>query len=157
MRAKSAKDFRLKVQIPKEEVEQIWLVNWLRKRYPHLKFSASANGGSRHIAEAVKFKRMGVSKGFPDIEIPVARKSYHGLYIELKRQEGGVLKKEQKEWLAFLSAEGNLAVRCDGFKEAANLIEDYLGDWKPKIIFKEDDFDDSEPLPSFTGLQGGCK
>lgn len=133
--------FKLKVQCPKEDYEQICLITWIKKRYPGIRVNGSANGGSRHIAEAAKFKRMGVSKGYPDLTIPIARKSYHGLYIELKRKEGGVMSPEQKDWLAFLNAEGNLALRANGFQEAANIIEDYLGDWKAKVIFK-DAFDD---------------
>lgn len=132
------KPFKLKMQIPKEDYEQICLATWLDRK--GILYTASANGGSRYMAEAVKLKRMGVKKGYPDITIPIARKGYHGLYIELKRVSGGILSPEQKMWLAKLNAEGNLALRANGFQEAANIIEDYLGDWKPTVI--KDDFED---------------
>lgn len=80
------KAFQLKVQVPKEDHEQICLASWLDRK--GILFTASANGGSRYMAEAVKLKRMGVKAGFPDITIPIARKGYHGLYIELKRISG---------------------------------------------------------------------
>lgn len=141
---KTRKKFRLKVQVPKEDYEQICLASWLDRK--GVLYTASANGGSRHIGEALKFRRMGVKKGYPDITIPIARKAYHGLYIELKRVSGGVLSDEQRVWLRKLAREGNLAVRANGFLEAKKIIEDYLGDWKPDDTIMDDFSDDCESL-----------
>ena len=85
------------------------------------------NGGMRSKAEAVRFKRIGVKAGVPDLCLPVARKGYHGLYIELKRQKGGKLSEDQKKWLDDLFAQGYLAVRCDGADEAIGILSNYLG------------------------------
>jgi len=116
--------FKLKIVIPPEETEQIWLADWLRAK--KILFTSSANGGSRHPAEGRKFKRMGVRKGWPDIEIPYARKSYHGLYIELKRVEGSVISVDQKICLRQLTENGYLATVAFGFNEARQIVDDYL-------------------------------
>lgn len=84
------------------------------------------NGGSRNKAEAARLKAEGVKKGVPDICLPVPRGGYHGLYIELKRQKGGRLSEEQKEWLRFLSAQGYKAVACMGWEDAMGVIDEYL-------------------------------
>jgi hypothetical protein len=92
----------------------------------NIKHSASANGGYRHPLEALKFKRMGVSKGWPDLTIPYKRKHYGGLYIELKRLRGGVISEEQKEWLDFLKTQDYYATVANGFDEAKDIIVKYL-------------------------------
>ncbi len=116
--------FRLKQYIPPEQDEQIVFADWLRAK--KIKFSASANGGSRHLLEAVKLKRMGVSKGYPDVSIPLARKGYHGLYIELKRVKGGVVSPEQQEWGEYLMSEGYAWHVANGASEAIKIVLDYI-------------------------------
>jgi VRR-NUC domain len=75
----------------------------------------------------MKLKRMGVSAGFPDIEIPLPIPGlYHGLYIELKRQKGGFLSDAQLDWLKYLNGQGYHAVRANGFEEAKQVVLDYL-------------------------------
>ena len=44
----------------------------------------------------------------------------------MKRQKGGRLSPEQKEWIDGLFSQGYLAVRCDGADEAIGLLERYL-------------------------------
>lgn len=85
------------------------------------------NGGSRTKAEAGRFKAEGVKSGVPDICLPVAREQYHGLYIELKRREGGRLSEAQKLWIEALRKLGYWAIVCRGWEEAAREIERYLG------------------------------
>jgi hypothetical protein len=98
-----------------------------------IRFTASANGGSRNLIEAAKFKRMGVSPGFPDIFIPIPifpyrvdEKGYHGLFIELKRKSGGKLSDYQIDWLEFLRQQGYWADCCAGFDEAKDVVLRYL-------------------------------
>lgn len=54
------------------------------------------------------------------------RCGYHALFIELKRQKGGTLSANQKQWLGKLLKAGNLAVWCNGFDEAKAVIVRYL-------------------------------
>jgi hypothetical protein len=107
-----------------ESLEQIRFVAWVKKL--GYRVSASANGGSRHLLEAVKLKSMGVSKGFPDIEIPFPSGKYHGLYIEMKRTKGGRLSNEQREWLSYLREKGYYAECAMGFEEAKEIFNHYV-------------------------------
>lgn len=110
--------------IPSEEKDQIALSTWLKMQ--GIRFTASANGGKRHLWEAMKFKRMGVSSGFPDIFVPIPSGGYHGLFIELKRKSGGKVSNVQIEWLAFLRGQGYFAEVCIGFEEAKKTVLSYL-------------------------------
>jgi hypothetical protein len=115
----------------KESDEQRTLFEWatlMEPRLPELrKLYAIPNGGLRNKAVAVRLAAEGVKRGVPDTCLPVARKGYHGLYIELKRRKGGRLEPEQKDWIDFLTEQGYKAVVCRGFDEARLVIEDYLG------------------------------
>ena len=84
------------------------------------------NGGKRGKAEAARFKRMGVKPGVPDMFLPVARGGYHGLFIELKRQDGGRVSIDQQAWLTRLGVNGYCAVVCKGWDEAREMIVKYL-------------------------------
>lgn len=55
------------------------------------------NGGSiKSAREGLKFKRMGVRKGVPDLFLSLPTNEYHGFYIELKKK-GGKPSEEQLE------------------------------------------------------------
>ena len=115
---------RTVTKIPTETQEQIKLATWLSKQ--GIKFTASANGGSRSYLEAAKLKRMGVSAGFPDIFIPIPSGPYHGLLIELKREIGGKVSDSQICWLQYLREKGYYAEVCKGFEEAKEVVLQYL-------------------------------
>lgn len=117
-----------KLQETSEHDEQVNLINWFATQYPKYatRLVATPNGGARNIVVAKKLKSEGVRKGFPDLNLPVAKKGFHGLYIELKKTKGGKLSEEQREWLAFLNNEGYKAVCCHGWDEARAVIVDYM-------------------------------
>lgn len=117
--------FKLREKIPTEKEEQIKLFVWLRKN--NIFGFSIPNGGRRNYYEAISLNRQGLTKGIPDLCIPMAFKGKHSLYIELKRQGGGSrVSEEQKYILERLNELGNLAVVCYGFEEAKKVIEDYL-------------------------------
>lgn len=87
---------------------------------------ANPNGGLRDIGTAIKLKAEGVKKGVPDLFLPLAKKGYHGLFIELKTETGRA-SKEQKDWIEKLNANGYLAVICVGYKSAIETIKNYTG------------------------------
>lgn len=89
---------------------------------------AIPNGGYRDLIEAVNLKRSGVQSGVPDICIPLPNKSHHGLYIELKRKEGGRVSDSQQYWIDLLNKQGYLAVVCEGSDAAKIIIEKYIAD-----------------------------
>jgi hypothetical protein len=67
-----------------------------------------------------------VRAGVPDFALDVARGGYHGLRIELKRRVGGALSPAQRDWIAWLTSQGYLAVVCRGWEEARDKLVEYL-------------------------------
>ncbi len=85
------------------------------------------NESKRSQAYGAKMKRMGLRKGFPDLFLPMARKGFHGLFIELKRDRHSPPTKEQLGWIDKLNKEGYRAVICHGIDETIAEIKDYTG------------------------------
>lgn len=88
-------------------------------------------GSSKAVkVRAIKMKKMGASKGFPDllVFIPVYGKTgeidcYQMCAIEMKRKKGSTTSKEQKEWLKILQASGAMCAVCKGADEAIAFVE----------------------------------
>lgn len=87
---------------------------------------ATLNGVRLPIGLARKMSRAGLKAGPLDINIDVARGSFHGCRIELKRKKGGVVTEVQKAWIERLRAEGYMAEVAHGAQQAITLIEQYL-------------------------------
>lgn len=120
-----------------EAVEQTQLflwASWQSGLYPELNMLYHIpNGGSRNKIEAANLKKQGVKSGVPDLCLPVARKEYHGLYIEMKVGKNKP-SDNQKRWISDLNEQGYRAEVCYGWEEAAKVISDYLGIGKGKSI-----------------------
>jgi hypothetical protein len=114
-----------------EATAQAKLVAYLRRN--NILFYHVPNGGYREKREAWALKGQGVQPGVPDIVIPIARKPYHGLYIELKRQSGGVISSAQEWWLKQLVMQNYRAKVAKGFEEALREVLNYLSlpKWEP--------------------------
>ena len=116
--------------VPLEDAEQRIIFRWAAMEtaaHPELGLLyAIPNGGKRAIKTAIALKAQGVKSGVPDMCLPVARGGYHGLYIELKRQKGGVVSETQKSWITALAEQGYKAVVCRGADEAIRTIKEYL-------------------------------
>lgn len=121
------KDKRL---LPSEGEEQARLFSWAQMHsveYPELALLFHIpNGGKRGKAEAARFKAEGVKAGVPDLFLPVARGGYHGLFIELKRLDGGTVSQAQRAWVKRLTDENYCAFVARGWEEAARTIRTYL-------------------------------
>lgn len=121
------KDKRL---LPTEGEEQARLFSWCKmyeREWPELALLFHIpNGGSRNKAEAGRFKAEGVKAGVPDLMLPVARGDKHGLFIEMKRLDGGRVRPEQKAWMEKLQAQGYEAVVCRGWEGASEALVRYL-------------------------------
>lgn len=115
---------------PDEWRQQAAIFEWAETmlyKYPKLwLLNGSLNGVRLSVGQAVKAKRCGMRKGYPDISLNVARKGYHGLFIELKKKKGGTVSREQQEWLDRLSMQGYFAIVCRGYDSAVKAIEDYI-------------------------------
>ena len=115
---------------PTEEQEQAAVIEWrdlMLPQFPELEdLIHIPNGGWRSKSEAVRLKKIGVKPGVSDLFLPSPVGKYHGLWIEMKRQQGGRLRPDQKDWLDRMNRKGYLALRADGAEEAGELIYRYL-------------------------------
>ena len=115
---------------PTEEQEPAAVMEWamrMEKQAPELALLFHiANGGDRHPAVAAKLKKQGVKPGVPDLFLPVARGTAHGLYVEMKRQKGGRVSEDQKAWMEALTQQGYVCVVAHGAEEACDVIWHYL-------------------------------
>lgn len=112
-----------KTFVPSEDQEQATVVEWLRLH--DIRFTHVPNGGNRHIITGARLKRLGVSKGFPDLLIvdpPPSQPGKVGTVIEMKRRQGGRLTIEQKRWLDDLKARNWYVAVCHGAGEAIDLL-----------------------------------
>lgn len=114
-----------------EEEEQIALLQRLRyaeARCPELALLfAIPNGGWRFPKTAARLKAAGVKAGVPDLFLPVARRNFHGLFIEMKRLKGGVVSDAQLDWITDLEAQGYAVYVCRGWWDAWKKLCWYLG------------------------------
>lgn len=120
---------RMKLQ-PREDDEQATVVRWagtMTDRHPELSLLyAIPNGSYKGPAAANRFKTTGLRAGVPDLHLPVARGGYHGLWLELKRQHGGIVSDVQTWWHDRLRDEGHRVAVCRGAEPAIRLLMDYL-------------------------------
>ena len=109
------------MNVPSEHDEQVAFLQWW-KRNPKTKgdrIFAVPNGGHRSKRTASMLKAEGVCPGVPDLFVPV-----RSLWIEMKRQKGGVLSKNQKDWIDYLQLIGNTVIVARGWEDAVRQIEE---------------------------------
>ena len=104
-------------RIPTEHEEQRKFVSWFRKTYPGVRIFAIPNGGARSKATAMKLVCEGVSAGVPDLFVPA-----WALWIEMKRQKGGSVSLEQKDWHQYLISIGHKVLIAKGFADAVDKL-----------------------------------
>ena len=108
---------------PTEHEEQREFVQWVRQTYPGVRIFAIPNGGARGAATAGRLKAEGVSPGVPDLCIPA-----WGLWVEMKRQKGGVVSAEQKDWISYLQSVQQCVLVCRGADDAKAQIQAFLNE-----------------------------
>lgn len=111
------------VRIPTESEEQIAFLDWMRYQHPTVKFFSVPNGFfSNNFGMIQKLKKEGLTKGVMDIFI-----MEWGVALEMKRQKGGVLSPEQKEWKEYLEEKcGMKVIVAKGCQDAVNQVMEYL-------------------------------
>lgn len=107
---------------------------WLHRRVEKSDQSLAKHGLTKKsdpqekpLLEAARMKAAGVKPGVPDMFLPVAREGCHGLYIELKRRDGGRVSTEQTAWMDALARQGYKTALCHGWDAAREEIQRYLG------------------------------
>ncbi len=101
-----------------EHLQQVRLVSWFRRSYPGIRVFAIPNGGARSGVQGASLKAEGVSPGVPDLFVPEWL-----LWVELKREKGGVVSPVQKDWIAYLESIGHRVIVGRGFEDAKRQIE----------------------------------
>ena len=110
---------------------------WIKAQYPHLIFKSDTTSGMKlSIGQAMQNKMLQSERGYPDLFIAEPRAEYHGLFIELKKDDSiykkdGTLRenihvKEQDLVLDKLREKGYYATFACGFENARNIIRYYL-------------------------------
>lgn len=122
---------RIIIKRPTEEQIQIQLLSWVNQEaiqfFPELQYLFHVpNGHLRDERIGARLKRAGVKKGVPDLWLPVPKGPYHGLIIELKRDEKSATSPEQRKWIAALNDMGYRAEICIGLENARMTILNYL-------------------------------
>jgi hypothetical protein len=87
------------IPIQSEANLQQQCVKWFDMQYPQYSrylFHIRNGGSIKSAREGLKFKRMGVRKGIPDLFLSLPTSEWHGMYIELKKK-GGKPSHEQLE------------------------------------------------------------
>lgn len=113
-----------------ETQHQISLMQWWTAVHAHYGLPISAlyhapNEGLRTNMYGAKLKKLGLRKGFPDIQLLTPSGGYGMLFIELKSEHGKPTP-EQAEYLDYLRSRGYAACLCYGWDAARRCIEDYL-------------------------------
>ena len=125
-----------KVPVPKEDEEQIAFVTWCHLQGIIVHHSGNEIGGSSAAVKvrAIKMKKMGTSKGFPDLLcfLPVPSlidgkiDSYQPVAIEMKRVKGSTTSPEQKKWLQILELAGIPCAVCKGCQAAIDFVKSQM-------------------------------
>ena len=108
-----------------EQLLQESFVRYIQLRYPNTRFCASLGGIRTSMTQAIKAKKGGYVRGFPDMQIMVAKGGFFGLFIEFKTEKGRV-SSYQKQWLDDLNKEGYCAVVCKGINDAIETLDLYM-------------------------------
>jgi hypothetical protein len=128
-----------KLPCPTEFEEQSTVIKWAReiaRAFDDNRLEllhGDSSGVCTSIGQAVKMKRAGSIRGWPDLFLPVPREAHPGqyyccgLFIELKRVSGGVVSADQRAVHDLLRKNGYRVEVCRGAIEAEQVIVDYLG------------------------------
>lgn len=122
----------------KEQDIHIAICTYIKVKYPNVIFTSESSGLRVSMYQAKLLKKMRSCAGLPDIMIFEPRKSYYGLFLEVKRDNFAVYKKdggivsnthiqEQEEIIHRLNQRGYLASFVRGFDDAKALVDYYLG------------------------------
>lgn len=122
----------MKNTTPLEKEEQINFVTYCELN--NIKVISTQNGfkmpkqSFNWAAYSNTLKRMGMRKGFPDLIVLARNESqtHEVLFIEMKRQKGGTVRPEQKEWINTLDNLNYCVGIAYGYNSAINILNNYL-------------------------------
>ena len=146
---------------PESEVQLHTAVcDYIRIKHKEVIFRTDHAAGMKlSKAQAVRHSRLQQSRAYPDLFIAEPRAGYHGLFIEIKRENTTIFKqngelvanqhiKEQAFMLQKLIAKGYLATFGVGFDHIVQIIDEYLG--LPAPSYQHPEFTIPLPKPKKT-------
>lgn len=124
----------------REETIHENICNYIRVQYPDVIFFSDSSGLRLPMGLAVKAKKLRSSRGIPDLFICRGEGPFHGLFIEIKKEDATVYLqngrmsqdkhiREQDGILRLLRREGYFACFGIGFDDCKNIVDNYL--YKP--------------------------
>jgi hypothetical protein len=120
---------RARSALPTEAEEQRAVLAWaaaLRGRFPELALLYASPQGELYRQQHWRPSVAGLSPGIPDLHLPVARRGFHGLWIEMKRKKGGRLSDAQIWWGEQLRLQGHQVIVAAGAERAIAWLQRYL-------------------------------
>lgn len=90
------------------------------------------NEAKRSFSVVAHMKKLGLTKGVPDVMVAIPKGGYHGLFIEFKSAKGRV-RPEQAAFHEKLRAQGYCVEVCRDSLEAIKLFQDYLQNRENKV------------------------
>lgn len=120
-----------------EHTAQALVVNWLDLQYPEVVFFAVPNGAKLGGTQAQRYgivnklKAEGLTPGVPDLIILAPRGKFHACLVEMKKEKGGRLSENQKEFMARAESAGYYTIVGRGYDHAREMLEEYLSWEKP--------------------------
>lgn len=111
----------MKMARPREEIEAVALVEYLRRR--GIIIAHIPNGGARNAKEGASLKRQGVLAGMPDYLVLSHRlPSGNLIWIELKNRDGGRVSDKQKWIHEKLRSLGDVVIIGHGARDAVDKL-----------------------------------
>jgi len=107
-----------------EHLIQSACVRWFKYQYPQYIIFAVPNGGWRNVVVAKKLKAEGVLAGVSDLVILAPHRT---IFIEMKKNKGGVQGEAQKSFQANVNRLGFEYYLCKGFDEFMSVVTQLLG------------------------------
>lgn len=119
-------NFKTKRNSPESDIQKAFF-QWLEYQYPEIRkvTTATGHGGSRHLLEAIRLKKEGLTAGFPDIACYFPKNGYHGLFIEMK-SKNGVLSDKQRDKINLLIENGYKVFVVKTLHDAINNFKEYI-------------------------------
>lgn len=119
------------------------VADYLKLQYRDILFWSNAEDGrKRHVTDQARIKRLNSHRARPDIEVIAPRSGFHGLFLELKKDNKQLFKADGKTYkndhileqslmLLSLRQMGFVAEFAEGFDHAKQIIDEYLALPKP--------------------------
>lgn len=122
-----------KRRLYKETKEQSSLVIYLKAKYPHIKIICSTRGEGlsgktsfQRMVQGARLKRQGYEKGTPDLFFAWPSGRYSGLFIETKKEIGGIVDEYQKFFKFSVEGAGYAHIFARGAKDGIKKVDAYM-------------------------------